>query len=149
MPSLTPSLRRADAISRLLPRQPRPESTYRPGHFTQVLALVARACHEDLPRVHDAQGALAFAHQAGGRAPREDELTVHVGFCRDSDLPLTVVVGPCKTAAVYLDEQFVGLANTEHPRFVANLTARRIPVPLPSEYRVGHPAPSLHLVQLS
>lgn len=146
MPALTPSYRRADAISRLLPRAPRPESTYRPGHLTQVLALVARACHEDLPRVADPQGALAFARDAGGRAPREDELTLHVGFDRETDLPLTVVVGPCKTAAVYVDGQFVGLADAEHPRFVANLTARRIPVPLPADYRIGQSAPSLQLV---
>lgn len=146
MPALTTSLRRADAITRLLPRQPSPAANYRPGHLAEVLAAVAQACHQDLPRVADPQASLPFAAQTGGRAPREDEVTLHAGFDRETDLSLTVVIGPCKTAAVYVDGQFVGLADADHPRFVANLTARRIPVPLPAEYRIGQAAPSLQLV---
>ncbi len=119
---------------------------YQAGQFTQLLAVVDRACDQDLPRVLDLQASLAFSPGSDLRAPRLDEVTVHSGLEPETSVPLAVVVGPCQTAAVYRDGVFLGLADATHPRFLASLVTCRFPVPLSPEYRIGTTAPALHLV---
>lgn len=147
MPALSVPSRRSSVIARMLPPvAPSISAPHRPGQLSLVLALVGRACAEDLPRVEDPQFPLPFGAAGHLRAPREEEVSLHAGFDADTGRALTVVIGPCKTAAVYLDEHLVGLADAAHPRFVAHLAARRFPSPLPAEYRLGQAAPALQLV---